>query len=531
MVNMKKKIVYLLLTLCSFSGAVYSDFTWSAPTPISTPLTNATEPHTVIDGSGNATAVWVENNTIKASTLPFGGSWGAPVTLSNVVNTSSTPRIGIDGSGNVTAIWIENTKIESATMPSGGSWSTETLPISDSGASSPSLAVDATGNAVAIWTRSGSIESSTRISGTWNLVRVLSAANSSNPHVSISSFGTAMACWHSVVSGTDVIVTDILTVSTNTWAASQNVFPGTAAFHHNYPKIGLDSFGNASITWFRYNLVDGNSYQNVQVISSSLTQGAANWGIPQILSNPGIRNPQDLALRIKFDSSGDGLIIWTNSYDGRIFNVESSQRLFGTSIWPIFVQPQGPSLYSFGIDAAVASGTALLTNMAWDGASMLFIEAQQTDTTNPLEQFWSVPTTISTGNDNGYPSCALGSSSSTLYAVTVWLNFDGSNTVINATVGTEALIDPPSNVNVTQSSTDFGVYTDYANTITWDPSSDPNLQQYNLYRNGVFFAQTDPSTLQFIDNNEIQGGTVTYGVAALTTQFRQSEIVQFTLNP
>lgn len=526
-----KKILCVLFTLLSFTEVLHSDIIWTSPTAISTSLTDASDPHVVVDSNGNATAVWVENSVIKASSLPFGGSWGAPVTLSNILNTALDPKIAVDGSGNITALWIENTQIESANLPFGGSWTAETSPISGSGATTPVLAVDSSGNAVAIWERSGFIESSTRISGTWSLVSVLSSSNSSNPHIAISSFGTAIAAWHSIVSGLDVIVTDILTISGNTWAATKNVFTATADYFHNYPKIAIDSNGNASVAWYRYNLLNVNSFENVQFLASSLPQGASAWTTPTVLSVPGIRNPADLSANISYDVSGNVLAVWTNSFDGLNFSMESSQKLFGAP-WkrPIDLQP--PSLYSFAFDLSVASGTALLTNMAWDGISTLLIQSQESDITDPVIQGWTITSPFSSGNDNGFPACSLSLTGSTFNAVAVWIHFDGTNNVIHASTGSESVISPPSSVSASQSSVSFGVYTDYFNTITWSGSPDPNIIQYNIYRNGIFFASTaDASTFTFDDHNQIQGGTVVYGVAALTSEFRQSAIISFTLFP
>jgi len=525
-----KKVLVLILTLCFFSSMVHGDVSWASPVTISTALTNASDPHTVIDSNGNATAVWVENNHIKASSLPFGGSWSTPVTLSNVLNTASTPKLGIDSSGNVTALWIENTVIESATLPFGGSWSAESLPISGLGASSPSLTVDSSGHAVAVWVRSGFIESSTRIAGLWSLVSVLSAANSDNPHVAISSFGQAIAAWHSVVSGSDVIVTDLLTIATNTWGLTKNVFTATASIHHNYPKVALDASGNAAIAWFRYNLVDSNAYENVQVVTATLTQGSSAWGSLTLLSSPAIRNPADLTIKLGFDVSGNLLAVWTNSVDGESFDIESSLKLFGGSFQNA-ISFTGPGIYNLAMDVAIASGTALVTNMAWDGVSTIVMQSQQTDTTDPILQRWTFVNTFSTGDDNGYPKCALSLTGSTFNAVAVWISFNGVNNVIQAATGTDTAIVPPSSVTASQSNTNFGVYDDFYNTITWAASTDPDLIQYNIYRNGVYFTATDPSTLSFVDHNQINGGTVTYGVGALTSEFRQSAIITYTLFP
>lgn len=526
MITVKKLL--LLLTLFFYAGTAYSDITWSAPTAISTALTNASDPHTVIDSNNNITAAWVENGLIKTASLPSGGSWSSPITLSNVSNTASFPRLGVDSTGNVTAIWIENTQVVSASRPFGGSWSSSTT-ISVPGVTSFVFVVDNSGHAVAVWQRSGSIESSTKISGSWSLVAVLSASNSSNPHVAISSFGTAMAVWHATSSGNDILTTNTLTLSTNTWGTTKNVFTATATFMHNYPKIALDSNGNAIVAWFRYNKVN-TAYENVQVIVSSLNVGASNWQIPQLVSNPGIRNPADLTIKLKFDADGNAMLVWINSYDGQNFVVESSQKLFGASLWPFFASPQIPTLYSIGIDLQNVSGNVLLTSMAWDGSSMNIL-SQQTSSGQPNQQNWTIEQTVSTGDDNAYPSSAFSRTGNTLNAVAVWVHFDGSNTVIHAAIGTDTAIGVPGSVSASQSSTGFGVYTDYVNTITWSASSNPDIMQYNIFRNGVFIFGTDASTFSFADHNQIQNGTNVYGVAAMTSSYRQSDIVTYTIFP
>jgi len=529
-----KKTLFALLALISLSGNVFSDLTWSSPVSISTALVNASDPHTVIDSSGNATAVWVENNTIMSASLPSGGSWGTPVAISTIGNTASNPKLVIDASGNATALWIENTVVTSATLPSGGSWSAETA-VSSSGASNAVVTVDSSGNAVAAWVRSGFVESSTRKSGTWSLVSVLSASGSSNPSVTISDSGTAMAAWHSTSSGSDVIVTNSLNVSTNTWASStKNVFPAVAAFLHNYPKIAIDAFGNATVAWFRYNLVDSNAYENVQVLTASLTFSAtnsSNWSLPTILSNPGIRNPADLSIKLRYDTNGDILAVWTNSYDGQTFNMESTDKIFGAASWPLVNTPAFPTIYDFAFDVSTVSGMAVLAYMEWDGTSVLSIQSQQTDMSDPFTQTWTAPNLFSSGSDNGYPSVSVSRSGSTFNAVSVWINFNGTNTAINASTGTDNVVVAPTGVSASQNSTNLGVYTDFYNTITWSASSDPNLSGYNVYRNGVFIGSTNTTTLTFVNHNQIQNGTVTYGVTAFTTAFRQSDLITFTLFP
>lgn len=525
--NFVKNIVFLVGIILILIGNVFGEFSWTALSSISNANVNATDPHVVIDISGNVTAVWIENGVIKASSRPASGSWSSISSLST--NSASNLLLGIDGSGNVTALWIENSQITSAMKLFGGNWGASTVVSLISGVSNPSLAVDQQGNAVAVWSRGGVVESSTRSANVWSPAFTLVTSNASHPHVAINNSGTAIAVWHRIVSGTDVIASNNLTLSTNTWGVAKNVFSGTAAFFHDYPKVAIDSNGNATLAWFRYNLLNGNAYQNVQVLTSSLTSGAAAWSIPTMLSNSGIRNPGDLTLKIGFDTNDDTIAVWTNSYDGEVFYIESSQKPFGGS-WQPFKTPAPPSLYSFGMDLSIAGGSALLTNMAWDGSTVA-IHSQQTDCTNPLLQGWTYINPISTGNYNGYPQCDVSLNGATLKAAVVWLHFDGTYQLVQAAIGSDSVIDPPSNLSGDQSVIPLGIYNDYINTIHWQASSSPNLIQYNIFRNGEFCGSTSPSTLEFIDHNTVQGQSVTYGVAALTSNFRQSQIVYYVLNP
>jgi hypothetical protein len=523
-----KKILFLLLSLGLLSFEAQGDISWSSTMAISTPMTDATSPSVVIDVNGNATAIWLESGIVKASSLPFDGSWSTPVSLSSSLNTSNDPRLGIDSNGNVTALWVENTLIKSASLTFEGGWSGSTT-LSGVGADSPALAVDSNGHAVAVWTRSGFIESSTRISGIWSFVAVLSLTGSSNPTVAISDFGTAMAAWHATSAGSDVIVTDTLTISTNTWGVKKNVFPASAAYSNNYPKIAMDSNGNASIAWFRYNF-QNNAYQNVQVLTSTLPVTSSSWASETAFPEVGIRNPADLTIKLNYDGSGNLLAVWTNSFDGESFIIESARKLLAGS-WSLPVQPQVSTIYSFGIDVAIDTGIALLTNMAWDDISTLFITSQKTDTKNPALHAWTATTTFSSGNENGYPKCALSTLGSNLNAVAVWVNNNGTNNVINAATGSDTIVAPPTSVTASQSVTDLGLYLDYQNTVTWSASPDPDLIQYDIYRNGIFFMSVDSSTLKIVDHNAIQGGKVVYGVAALTSAFFESAIINYTLFP
>lgn len=537
----------LFLSFCIFLNTVHGTVSWSTPTAISTLAVNASDPQVVIDSYRNATAAWIENDIVKISNHPFSGSWSEPLSLSSPLAISSSPMLGIDSNGDVTALWIEDTCVKSTVIPrvensigqmiyqflgvpsTANALSSEISTLSGTGATNAVLSVDASGNAVALWMRNSFIESSTRISDEWSVASVRSAVNSTHPDVAVNNNGKAIAAWSTIINGSDSIVTSILTINGNNWSANKNVFNAVAASFHDYPKVAMDANGNSSIIWFRYNRLNTNTYLNVRTLGSFLTTNSPNWSIPVLISKMGFRNPAELISKIGLDSNGNALAVWTNSYDGETFLFESSRKLSGRD-WPQSIITQTPGLYSFSFDLSFAAGMALITTMSWDGASSLYIQSQEMSL-NPIQQNWSTVTPFSTGSKNGYPKCAVSLVENTINAVSVWINNDGSNREIHASIGFANLISPPSNVSAVQNSKNLHVYKEYYNTISWGASSETDIMQYNIYRNGIFFASTPPNILHLIDNNAVENGTVTYGIAAITSEYVQSPIVSFTLFP
>lgn len=525
-------MMFCFILLCSPFYSLQATINWMSPTTLSSTNTNASDPQVVIDTLGNVTATWVESGLLKASVYTAStGKWSTATTLSSAATTSSQV-LGIDSSGNVTALWIQNGVAYSSLLTFGGSWN-KPIALSSTGASSPALAVDASGNAAAIWVRNANIESSLRTVNKWNSVLILDATGSpsDSPQVAISSNGTAIAVWHSVISGVDAIISATTNFSetkdNNCSWNTLTVVTGNSLLSHAYPQVAIDPTGHAIVVWFQYIHVN-QPYQDVTVFSSSLLYNTASWSTPYALSNPGQRNPADLTLNIAFDTGGNTIVFWTNSYDGQLFNLESSAMLsFGT--WNAFVLPCNPNIYSLATDLAIHPlGGILVVYMTGNSSNnILSIESAESDIGSPVLGAWTIPCPISQAISSGYPQCALSLNGNVSNAAAVWISFNGTSNVIQASVGSKTNVLPPSQVNIVQSLLNFGVYNDYFNTISWTPSSSPNILKYNIYRNGILFASTpDANTFQVVDHNAIpaQSGSVTYGVAAMNINYSQSAI-------
>lgn len=345
----------------------------------------------------------------------------------------------------------------------------------------------------------------------------------------ISSNGTAIAIWHTSTTGIDSIISDTLTISTNVWQTTKTVITGSTSQFYNYPKVAIDASGNATAAWYSYQLNGGN-YQHVQVSTSSLYSGATSWLSSTTLSHDGMVNPASLKINIHSDVLGNCLAIWTNSYDGLTYSVESALKLSGGA-WPTtnnITNPESPTIYSIDISTALSQELILCVLMAFDGISSISIQSHEANPANPFILNWTPINSISNGN-KAFPKCSLSFSGTSFNAGAVWLSFNGTHNVLMASAGTAPVVIPPSSINITQSVNNFGVHQDYYNTITWGASTDPNLMLYNIYRNGVYFASVDPSVLSFIDHNQINGGSYTYSITAFTTDYLQSAMVTGTL--
>jgi hypothetical protein len=126
---------------------------------------------------------------------------------------------------------------------------------------------------------------------------------------------------------------------------------------------------------------------------------------------------------------------------------------------------------------------------------------------------------------NGFPRVASTLSGTTVNAATVWISNNGTNNAIQASTGSKTILLPPSSPTVVQSVNDYGVFQEYYNTVSWTASPDPNTVSYKIYRNGSFYAEVQSSQLQIIDDNQVQNGSVSYGIAAIDANNSQSQII------
>ena len=346
---MKKVLVFIFTILCCFQLTAQN---WNSAVVISSGTANATNASTEIDGSGNAVAIWIEGGIIFASNRSFsGGTWTSPTPISGT--GASAPQLVVAANGNATAVWIQSNVVLSATQPFGGSWGSATT-LSLTGATTPQIAIDPNGDLVAIWARSGAIESATHVfGGSWPLpgaVDVLATTNSDLPQIEIGNDNlTVVAVWHT---SANAIVSKNKLLG-GSWGSPTTIGTGS------YPQVAVSSTGDAAAVWFQFSLT-GSSFSGVSLASNALPSGAS-WSANSVsLVQPtfenGLTNPANLVSRIAFDGSGNLLAVWSNSFDGATFSIQSSLSMDLGNTWTNPPQDQVlDNLYAFSLDLDVDS--------------------------------------------------------------------------------------------------------------------------------------------------------------------------------
>jgi hypothetical protein len=520
---MIKKIALLALC-CTYLCA--NNLTWGLPQVLSTLGKNATDARIGIDASGNLVAAWIENNVVMATTQPFQGTWHSPTIHVSQMGASSLELV-VDSAGNATAIWEQQGVIQSASLPYQGVWS---LPknLSLTGghppeiASSPQIAVDSSGNLSAIWQLNGVIQAVTKqFDKPWSHPTSISlnAQTSDSPQIAIGGNEAIVAVWHSTLNGIDVIYSSSTTLN-GSWPSTPSLI-STKTIPSVQPQVAVNSQGLPVAVWYSYAL-SGNTYSSVRV-QTAFVNSNNKWNTPTDLSALGMRNPADLVLGIAFNQKDMPCVLWTNSYDASTFNLEGS--VFCGGAWTPTTEIVQANLYLYDQNFVISPFSyAYAAYMAGDPSSSFpVIRAFKANTLNMEPNFGDI-LTISNGGSNIYPRID-GTLVNLAHAVgAIWLNYNGSHTMVQAAVARGVAIPAPTSLSVTQGSNNFGEITEYFNTLSWMSATPDSSSNWVIFRNGAWLQTLPITQLMFIDHNTVQNQAVTYGVALQTEDGDMSPI-------
>ena len=185
-------------------------------------------PKIAVDAGGNAIAVWSQSiddmgtrSDLWASFYTASsGTWGTPEKIeTDDAGSVFQPQVAIDASGNAIAIWAQDdapeadpdvrTSIWSNRFTAGTGWgSAELVETDDTGnAWSPQIAIDSDGNALAVWQQSGgndlfdAVANRYTLGTGWASPQIIGAETGSEPNgflepqIAIDNNGNAIAVW------------------------------------------------------------------------------------------------------------------------------------------------------------------------------------------------------------------------------------------------------------------------------------------------------------------------------------------------
>jgi len=501
-------------------------------------------------------------------------SFSPPITIPTAGNSAS-PQVGVDGSGNAVIVFIDELsgefQVRASQLVNGVPTNPYTFPLSANATSAqaPNVAVNPSGNAIASWREQNSSFDYQNVgsfffNGVWSAPQVFSniatefVINYSTPGVSIDDSGNGLVVWAQSVGASNKIQWTQLV--SQVWLPEQTIFSSTDFLLT--PALSSNHAGKALAAWFNLtgSIVQAAQFNGVgwTVTSFPTSNIAQICGLPQlsVSMNPsgdaviawmnnnspnleiqavrlvnGLFGPQQIVSDpsqgsvlfqgAALDPAGNGFVIWT--IINTTLNTTSIQvaRLFN-GVFQSPVTIGGPydlsTTFLQSPEVVVdAQGDALAT---WelDDARQAFGAIYSISNGT-----WSQPFLLSNvGQDIQGPNVATNSAGQ---ATVVWNEGDNPpNLVVQAVIGAfNSIPFSPSNFTGTRRSNRFLTQTDYINRLQWNPSQDPTVVGYFLYRNGQLIASIPASgPFQFEDHNRKKKEIDVYSLTSVNANGVQS---------
>jgi hypothetical protein len=359
-------------------------------TPVN--LSGGGSPTLAIDGSGDATVLWVrasgpDETLVQSAYRPAGGSWQEPTTVSNAPSIEPEPKLRLDAAGDATAVWEATggaegrRELESAYRPAGGSWQ---QPVAVAEAhQSTHLEVDAAGDAFLIWTQANTIESSYRPSGgSWSVPVALSQAGGDSfaPRIAVDAAGDATAVW-TTRNGSESETETSYRPAGGAWEAPSTLSnPGEEAAD---ASLAADPRGDTVVGWAR----DETPGQNLMI--ARYRPAGGGWEAPVGL---GYEDGEAGSPGLAMDDAGDLMAVWSSVRVSppRYATVQSAYRPVGGS-WeaPVVLSSTESNAYPEDI-AFDGLGDALVLWVQGNGEAQAIAGALRT-----AAGIWQPPTEIS----------------------------------------------------------------------------------------------------------------------------------------
>ena len=281
---------------------------------------NSVFPNIAIAPSGNAVAVWQQNDgtrfNIWANHYIIGVGWGMAQLIESDSGSAWHPEVAVDPSGNAIAVWYQydgtRYNIWSNRYTAGVGWGTAQLIEDESSGSAerPSLVMDTAGNAIVVWLQYVGVYKSIWANrynagvgwGTAQRIQTEGSGSSYNPHISIDASGNAMAVWPQYTGTRVSIHANRFAVDTG-WGTEENIGIDIAG-ESQTPKVSSDPSGNAIAVWEQH--VDGNYHIGVNVYTVD-----SGWGTAHLLEMDYYAMAR--SARLAHDPFGNAIAVWHQS--------------------------------------------------------------------------------------------------------------------------------------------------------------------------------------------------------------------------
>jgi PKD domain len=399
------------ITLVAFVAATASRAApaWLSPQDLSSPGRDALVPEVAVDPRGNVVAVWAQATAtywvIEAARHPVGRAWSRPVVISRASNDASTPRVVVDGKGNAVAVWQwftgKKSIVQSARYASAnGRWSPpRTLSAAGRDAIAPRVAINERGDLVAAWTTAApagwAVQAAyRRAGGSWESAKdlVTPVEGAASPDVAVDAAGRAAAVW-AASTGSAWTVEGSYRSRSGPWESVSTLSPPSRA-EAVAPQVALDPNGDAEAVWSQ-STASGNL-----IVRSTRSLASGTWSLPRAVSPTGRDGVEP---QIITNARGDAAILWTSTAASGLVASAVYRRAGGD--WSGTVLVSGPTSGPLSPRIALdGEGNAVAVwSRATAGHSLV-----QTATRAAITGKWTAPLTLSRpGADALTPAVAL----------------------------------------------------------------------------------------------------------------------------
>jgi hypothetical protein len=412
MVHAMGRVLVGVALQCLLMGVVASTAVatprWLAPVALSAAGPNADTSRVVVDGRGDAFAVWEREGccgrSVEAAERPAGGAWESPVDLSGESERGAAePKIAVDASGDSVAVWSESGVIQGATRAAGGEWQSPTN-LSEPGraAGRPEVAVYPDGRALVVWQRStqgvGVIQAaSSSADGSWQPPVDLSEPGADSARIAVDAHGDALVVWNRLAAGARNIEAAALPYE-GSW--QRPVVLSAGGEGSEIPEIAMDVAGDAVAVWEHH--ADGE-----EVIQSAFRSAGGEWQPPVDVTKPA---PDALEPHVGMDAHGDAIALWARSR-GMADVIQAASRPAGGAWSTSHTLSETDASGERQQLAVNADGSAVAVWLRSGGNERVLAD------TEPAGGAWRIPVVLSEAGDDDYPAVAIDPQGN---AVAVW---------------------------------------------------------------------------------------------------------------